>query len=159
MQTIIYPGTFDPITYGHINLVQRAAQVFGTVIVAIAASAGKSPIFALDKRVVLAQEIFAPYPQVQIETYSGLLVDYMRQKKLQLVLRGIRTLMDMEYEFQLANMNRCLDSTIETLFLKSDERFIHISSTIVREIARMGGDISSFVPPPVVKSYQQLFNK
>lgn len=156
MQTIIYPGTFDPITHGHINLVQRAAQVFDTVIVAIAASTGKSPVFALDKRVTLAQEIFAPYPQVEVETYTGLLVEFMRQKKQRLILRGIRSLIDLDYEFQLDTMNKSLYPGIETLFLKSDERFMHISSTIVREIAAMGGDLSPFVPQPVVTAFQQI---
>ncbi len=159
MATILYPGTFDPITHGHVNLVQRATGLFDEVILAIAASAGKSPTFSLSERVALAREVFADYPQVQIDTYSGLLVEFMRQKGTRLILRGIRALTDMDYEFQLANMNQCLDPTIETLFLKSDERFTHVSSTIVREIASMGGNLSPFVPEPVVAAYQKLYNK
>lgn len=151
----VYPGTFDPITHGHISMVKRATCLFDEVIIAIAASVDKSPIFSLEQRVAMTTEIFSSMPQVKVTAFSGLLVNFMTENHAQIVLRGIRTSGDMEYEFQLAVANRYLKPDIETVFLKPDEKFSYISSSIVREIAAMGGDLTAFVPPPVIEAFKK----
>jgi len=143
--TAIYPGTFDPITNGHSDLVQRAAKLFDHVIVAIAANAHKSPFFTLDERISLAKSALAGINNVEICGFDILLVNFVRERNAQVVLRGLRAVSDFEYEFQLANMNRKLAPEIETLFLTPAEKFSYISSSLVREIASLGGDISDFV--------------
>jgi len=163
-KTAIFPGTFDPITHGHIDLVNRATQLFDHVLLAVTAGAGKSPAFSLEERIRLAQEVFADNPHVSIEPLSGLLVDFMQQRNINIVVRGIRALADVQYEFQLATMNQLMKPNLETVFLKPDERFSHISSTIVREIAAKGGentlgDLTLFVPPIVVAAFQDQKNK
>lgn len=155
--TIVYPGTFDPMTHGHVDLVKRASLIFDTVIIAIAASVNKTPTFTLDERVSTIKQIFQFDKQVHIETFSGLLVNFMQQKNIRLMLRGLRTPTDMEYEFQLANMYQCLMPGVETVFLKSNERFAHVSSSMVREIAMLGGDLSAFVPNPVITAFEKLY--
>ncbi len=154
-KTVIYPGTFDPLTHGHVQLVQRALRLFDHVILAIAASAAKAPLLSLAEREELAKTVFAAYPAVQVTTFSGLIVDFMRQRHILVMLRGIRSVSDMEYEFRLATMNQYMYPEMETIFLKPDEKFAHISSTIIREIAHMGGDLSAFVPEQVVAALQQ----
>lgn len=157
LKIAVYPGTFDPITHGHVNMVERAAGLFDQVIVAIAASVGKQPLFPLEQRVAITETIFSTLPQVRVEAFSGLLVDFMQHKHARIVLRGIRTSGDMEYEFQLAVANRYMKPDIETVFLKPDERYAHISSSIVREIARMGGDLTPFVPASVITAYNAQY--
>jgi pantetheine-phosphate adenylyltransferase len=147
--TAIYPGTFDPITNGHVDLVQRAARLFDKVIVAVAESAEKQPVMPLTQRIELAQTALAEVKQVQVCGFNILLVDYMRQQGATVIIRGLRAVSDFEYEFQLASMNRHLDATIETVFLTPAEQYSYISSSLVRQIARLGGDISGFVPPNV----------
>lgn len=153
-KTAIYPGTFDPITHGHISMVERAVKLFDEVIVAIAASASKTPMFSLSQRVALGTEIFSNLSQVRVLPFSGLLVQFMAEQGACIVLRGIRTAGDMEYEFQLATANRCLMPEMETVFLKPDEQFAHVSSSIVREIAMMGGDLVPFVPAQVIAAFE-----
>lgn len=143
--TAIYPGTFDPITNGHCDLVQRAANLFGHVIVAIAANTHKSPFFSLDDRISLAKSALSGIKNVEICGFDILLVNFVRERNAQVVLRGLRAVSDFEYEFQLANMNRKLAPEIETLFLTPAEKFSYISSSLVREIANLGGDVSDFV--------------
>jgi len=150
----VYPGTFDPVTHGHVSMVKRAAGLFDEVIVAIAASVGKTPMFSLAQRVAMATEIFSSIPQVKVMAFSGLLVNFMEEKRADVILRGIRTSGDMEYEFQLAVANRYLKPDVETVFLKPDEQFAHISSGIVREIALMGGDLTPFVPLSVITAFK-----
>jgi pantetheine-phosphate adenylyltransferase len=150
----IYPGTFDPITHGHVNMVQRAALLFDQVIIAIASSAHKTPWFSLAERVAIAADIFSAMPSITVLSFSGLLVNFMAETKAHIVLRGIRTSGDMEYEFQLAQTNRYLKPDIETLFLKPDERFAYISSSMVREIAMMGGELTAFVPAQVIAAFK-----
>jgi pantetheine-phosphate adenylyltransferase len=149
--TAIYPGTFDPITYGHVQIVWRGLRLFDNILLAIAESSNKTPLLSLDERLMLAKKIFASYPGVKVVPFSGLLVDFMRENDIRTVLRGIRTISDMEYEFRLASMNQHMFPAMETVFLKPDDRFAYISSTIIREIARMGGDLSQFVPEAVIK--------
>ena len=143
--TAIYPGTFDPITHGHSDLVQRATQLFDHVIVAIAASPSKAPAFTLAERLELARMALADVPKVEICSFDTLLVDFAKSRDARVILRGLRAVSDFEYEFQLAGMNRHLAPAIETMFLMPAEQFAYISSSLVREIAALGGDISGFV--------------
>ncbi len=147
--TAIYPGTFDPITNGHSDLVQRAARRFERVIVAVAGSTGKSTCFTLDERVDLATTALADIANVEVLGFGGLLVEFAREQKADVILRGLRAVSDFEYEFQLASMNRKLAPDVETIFLTPDEGFSFISSSLVREIAVLGGDVSAFVHPVV----------
>lgn len=148
----IFPGTFDPITNGHVDLVQRAARRFGSVIVSVAGSGSKSPCFTLEERIDLARDALTDCKNVQVKGFEGLLVHFARNEQAGVILRGLRTMSDFEYEFQLANMNRRLAPDVETMFLTPDEGFTSISSSLVREIARLGGDVSAFVPPVVERA-------
>jgi pantetheine-phosphate adenylyltransferase len=145
----MYPGTFDPITNGHQDLVRRAAGLFDRVVVAIAANASKTPMFTLEQRVDLARRVLADIPNVEVMGYAGLTVEFARQHRLDVIVRGLRAVSDFEFEFQLANMSRHLARDVETVFLTPQEQFTFISSTLVREIAMLGGDISEFVHPLV----------
>jgi pantetheine-phosphate adenylyltransferase len=146
----IYPGTFDPFTRGHEDLVRRGSLLFDRIIVAIAASAGKGPIFTLDERVDIAREILAPFPNVEVTGFDGLLMDYLHARGARLILRGLRAVSDFEYEFQMAGMNRKLFPDVETVFLTPADEYMFISATMVREIAKLGGDVSKFVAPAVI---------
>jgi len=145
----IYPGTFDPITNGHHDLVRRAASIFDRVVVAIAANPNKTPMFPLEKRVELSQRVLADIPNVAVMGYSGLTVEFARQHQLTVIVRGLRAVSDFEFEFQLANMSRHLDRDIETVFLTPQEQFTFISSSLIREIAVLGGETREFVHPIV----------
>ena len=151
---VIYPGTFDPITNGHIDLVTRAAKMFDEVVVAIAIGHHKNPIFTLEERVKLAQASLKHLPNVEFVGIDGLLVNFFREQNATAVLRGLRAVSDFEYEFQLANMNRQLDSNFEAVFLTPSEQYSFISSTLVREIARLKGDVTKFVPQTVVEAFE-----
>jgi len=148
--TAIYPGTFDPITNGHIDLVIRASKLFDRVIVAIAINPGKEPTFTLQERVNLAKQTLSELKNVQVCGFEGLLVDVAKEKGAGVILRGLRAVSDFEHEFQLAGMNRKMEPEIETLFLTPAEQFTYVSSSLVREIAVLGGDVSDFVAPCVV---------
>jgi pantetheine-phosphate adenylyltransferase len=148
MIRVVYPGTFDPITRGHEDVVRRAAGLFGEVIVAVAASRAAT-LFSLDERVAMAKEVFADYHNVKVEGFDALLMNYVREKHARVVLRGLRAVSDFEYEFQMAGMNRNLHPDVETVFLTPSERYTFISASMVREIARFGGDVSKFVSPSV----------
>lgn len=159
MRKVVYPGTFDPITNGHIDLVERACRLFDHVVIAVAASNRKNPLFTLDERVSLAQEVLAHLPNVEVMGFDILLVEFVRQQNAQAVLRGLRAVSDFEYEFQLANMNRALAPTMESLFLTPAEHLSYISSSIVREIAFLGGDVSQFVAKPVELALKKKFDR
>ena len=152
---VIYPGTFDPITNGHIDLVSRAAKMFDEVVVAIAIGHHKNPVFSLEERVDLAQKSLSHLPNVEFVGFDGLLVNFFREQKATAVLRGLRAVSDFEYEFQLANMNRRLDSNFEAVFLTPSEQYSFNSSTLVREIARLNGDVTQFVPQAVVEAFKR----
>ncbi len=156
MKTVVYPGTFNPITNGHTDLVKRASRIFDHVIVAIGSSAQKSTDVSLDLRVELAREVLAKIPNVEVCSFTGLLTSFVKSREANLILRGLRTVADFEYEFQLVGMNRVLDPSIETVFLAPAEHLAYISSTLVREIASLGGDISQFVDPVIVKAMPEM---
>lgn len=148
----LYPGTFDPITNGHHDLVRRAAGIFDRVVVAIAANPNKTPLFPLARRVELASEVLKDLPNVQVMGYSGLTVEFARAQDLNVILRGLRAVSDFEFEFQLANMSRHLAPEIETMFMTPQEQFTFISSTLVREVAILGGNVTEFVHPIVAEA-------
>lgn len=145
----IYPGTFDPITRGHEDLARRAAAIFDEVILGVADSRGKQPFFTLPERVAMAREVLAPYDNIVVKGFSGLLRDFVLEHQARVILRGLRAASDFEYEFQLAGMNRSLISDVETVFMTPEYKYMYISATMVREIASLGGDVGSFVQPVV----------
>lgn len=159
MRTVVYPGTFDPLTNGHIDLVERACRLFDKVIIAIAASTKKNPMFTLEERVDLAGQVLGHLPNIEICGFDILLADLVKQKQAQGVLRGLRAVSDFEYEFQLANMNRALAPEMESLFLTPSEHLSYISSSLVREIASLGGDVSKFVHPLVEEALTKRFKE
>ena len=151
----VYPGTFDPITNGHQDLVRRAATIFDRVVVAIAANPNKAPMFKLETRVDLARRVLSDLPNVEVTGYTGLTVEFARQNQLNIIMRGLRAVSDFEFEFQLANMSRHLSREIETVFMTPQEQFTFISSTLVREIAVLGGDVKEFVHPLVAEELKK----
>ena len=151
----VYPGTFDPITNGHEDLIQRASRLFDQVVVGVAHSQAKRPFFSLDERVALARDVLAPYQNVTVLGFGGLLSEFVREQAAGVILRGLRAVSDFEYEFQLAGMNRRLAPGVETLFLTPSDKYLFLSATIVREIALLGGDISAFVHPLTAKSMSE----
>ena len=160
MKTIaVYPGTFDPITLGHVDIVSRASPLFDTVILAVAASTSKNTVFSIDERVELSREVLKHISNVEVQKFGGLMVDFAREKKASVVLRGLRAVSDFEYEFQLAGMNRKLMSEVDTIFMPTSERYTYISSSLVREIAVYGGDVSDFVDPKVCEALKSRFEK
>ena len=151
----VYPGTFDPFTRGHEDLVRRASRLFEKLIIGVAASGGKGPIFSLEERVEIAREVLAPYPNVEVQGFSCLLMEFLRRNEARVILRGLRAVSDFEYEFQMAGMNRSLNPDVETVFLTPAEKYQFISATMVREIAVLGGDVSKFVQPRVLERLRQ----
>lgn len=155
MRTVIYPGSFDPFTNGHLDIVHRAAKLFDHVIVAVARNEGKGPLFSLEERLALVRDSVKDQPNISADTFDGLLVDYVEQRGGQAVIRGLRAVSDFEFEFQLALMNRKLNERVETIFMMPKDTYTFLSSRIVKEIARLGGDVSSFVPARVVNALRE----
>lgn len=147
----VYPGTFDPITNGHEDLIQRASRMFDEVVVGVAQSQSKRPFFSLDERLALATDVLVPYTNVKVRGFTGLLSQFVKEQGASVILRGLRAVSDFEYEFQLAGMNRRLAPGVETLFLTPSDKYLFLSATIVREIAVLGGDVSAFVHPLTVE--------
>ena len=158
MKIVVYPGTFDPITNGHIDLAQRACRLFDHVILAIADNTHKKPLFSIEARVAHVKYVLSDLDNIEVRGFSGLLVDFVKTTGATAIVRGLRAVSDFEYEFQLANMNRALLPNMESLFLTPAEHLSYISSTLVREIASFGGDVSKFVPPFVQTALQEKFN-
>ena len=156
--TVVYPGTFDPVTNGHIDLVERAAKLFERVVVAVATSEKKAPLFDLDERVSLLQSCLQEVPAADVVPFNGLLIDFVTAQQSHCVLRGLRAVADFEYEFQLANMNRAMNPEFESVFLTPSAELSYISSSLVREIASLGGDVSGFVPPNVAQALKHKFS-
>jgi pantetheine-phosphate adenylyltransferase len=157
MRRVVYPGTFDPITNGHIDLIGRAARLFDQVVVAVAADTHKTPTFDIEERLALARETVAHLTNVQVTAFSGLLVSFAEAAGIDVIMRGLRAVSDFEFEFQLASMNRRMSPHIETLFLTPAEQYAFISSSLVREVSRLGGDVSAFVPPQVRAALRERF--
>jgi pantetheine-phosphate adenylyltransferase len=156
----IYPGSFDPLTFGHIDIIERSVRLFDQVIIALLTNPQKSPLFTVEERVEILNEILKPrFPNVQIEVFHGLLVDYATQKKAQVIVRGIRAVTDYDYEFQMALMNRRLAPGVETVFMMPAENYSYLSSTLVKEVAQLGGNISGFVPEIVEARLKQRLKK
>jgi pantetheine-phosphate adenylyltransferase len=155
--TVVYPGTFDPVNNGHIDLVERAAKLFERVVVAVATSEKKAPLFSLEERVSLLQESLRQVPAAEVVPFQGLLIDFVTAQQSHCVLRGLRAVADFEYEFQLANMNRAMNPEFESVFLTPSAELSYISSSLVREIASLGGDVSGFVTPNVAQALKQKF--
>lgn len=159
MRAAIYPGSFDPLTNGHLSLIQRGLAVFDKIIVSIAVNPKKTPLFTVDERKGFIREALKNDPRVEVDDFQGLLVDYARRKKVGVVLRGLRAVSDFEFEFQMANMNRSLSPDLETVFMMTGEDYFYISSNLVREVAAFDGDVSGFVPANVLAALRARFKK
>ena len=159
MNTVVYPGTFDPITNGHTNIVERAAKLFDKVIIAVAASPKKQPLFTIEKRVEMAKEVLQHLDNVEVVGFSNLLAEFVVENNVNIILRGLRAVSDFEFEFQLADMNRRLVPQAESLFLTPDNHLSYISSTLIREIATLGGSVTEFVSPVVVEALKLRFKE
>lgn len=151
MNIAIYPGTFDPITYGHLDVIERAREIFGRVIVSVAQNSSKQPLFSEKERVLMIREVIRKYKNVEVDSFRGMLVKYCVSKKATAIVRGLRAVSDFEYEFQMALMNRKLAESITTVFLMPHEKYTYLNSSIVREVGMLGGDVSEFVPASVRK--------
>jgi pantetheine-phosphate adenylyltransferase len=158
MRTAIYPGSFDPLTNGHLDVVQRAAKLFDRVVVAVAKNEDKHPLFTLGERLVLVKQVVRHLPGVETDTFDGLLIEYVVSRKAHAIVRGLRAVSDFEFEFQLALMNRKLNENIETIFMMPKDTYTFLSSRIVKEIARLGGDVGAFVPPNVRSALAKKFS-
>ena len=158
MRIAIYPGTFDPLTFGHIDVIERAREIFDKVIVMVARNTSKTPLFSTEERVKMIKDVVKKYKNVEVENFHGLLVNYARKKKAKAIVRGLRAVSDFEYEFQMALTNRKLAKEITTVFLMPHEKYTYLNSSIVREIALMGGDVSEFVPASVKKALVKKIN-
>jgi pantetheine-phosphate adenylyltransferase len=160
VKTAIYPGSFDPITYGHIDIIERSGRLFDNVIVSILTNSQKEPLFSVDDRIEVMREILKPrFPNVEVDVFHGLLVDYAREKHAQVIVRGIRAVTDFEYEFQMALMNRRLSPEIETVFMMPAEKYSYLSSRLVKEIAELGGSVTGLVPEIVETRLKQRFKR
>ena len=157
MRHCIYPGTFDPITYGHLDVLSRAAKLFDRITVAVAESAGTTPLFSPAERVAMVQANVAKLPHVTVTTFTGLRVEFCMAQKADAIIRGLRALSDFEFEFNMALMNRHLEPKLETLFVMPNEQFSYTSSTLVKQVAKFGGDVAHFVPPNVAKALKRAY--
>lgn len=155
MRTVIYPGSFDPLTNGHLDLIQRATKLFDRVIVAVARNEGKRPLFSQPERVQMVARAIRGLPHVEVDSFDGLLMDYVERRSAQAVIRGLRAVSDFEFEFQLALMNRKLNERIETIFMMPKDTYTFLSSRIIKEIASLGGDVSAFVPAHVRTAFAE----
>ncbi|RHW39752.1 pantetheine-phosphate adenylyltransferase [Lysinibacillus yapensis] len=155
----VVPGSFDPITNGHLDIIRRAADVFDVVYVAVLNNSSKNPLFSIDERMALIAEVAKDLPNIRIESSSGLLIDYARAKNAKAIVRGLRAISDFEYEMQITSMNKFLDESIETFFIMTKNQYSFLSSSIVKEVAQYGGTVTGLVPPEVEKALLQKFNK
>lgn len=159
MKIAVYPGTFDPVTNGHLDIIERALKLFDKVIVTVAVNSSKNPLFSTEERVRLLREATHAYPNVEIDSFEGLLVEYVKKRGAIVVIRGLRAMTDFEYELQMALLNRRMYDQLETVFLMPKEQYTYLSSNFVREIAALGGDVEQFVPPSSRKALEEKFRK
>lgn len=152
----VFPGSFDPLTNGHVDIIQRSAKLFDRVIVAVLTNAAKTPLFSVDERMAIIRENFTDQPNVEADRFDGLLVDYARAKQATVIVRGLRGIADFEYELQMAMMNRHLDASVETVFMMPAEQYTYVSSRLIKEVMSLGGSITGLVPPGVEKRLSQL---
>jgi pantetheine-phosphate adenylyltransferase len=157
MKVAVYPGSFDPITYGHLDIIERGAKVFDKIVVAVLINSSKNPLFTVEERKAMIREATRHMPMVEVDSFEGLLIDYMRRKQSNVILRGLRAISDFEYELQIASINRKLSEEVETLFLMTNNRHSFISSAMVKEVARYGADVSDLVPPHVAEALKARF--
>ncbi len=155
----VYPGSFDPITYGHINIIQRALRIFDKVIVAVATNYQKKALFSPEERVEMIKEALRDYPNVIVESFEGLLIDYMKKKGAKVIIRGLRATSDFEYEYHMASMNKSLHEEVDTIFMVTAKDFFFISSRTIKEVASLGGKVEEFVPPNVAQKLKEKFRK
>jgi pantetheine-phosphate adenylyltransferase len=157
LKIAVYPGSFDPVTYGHLDIIERALKIFDGVVVAVARNSEKNALFTVQERIQLLQEILADKPQAKIETFEGLLVDYVRERQATVIIRGLRAVSDFEYEFQLAQMNRSITKDVETLFMMTSVPYSYLSSSIVKEVSFLNGPVDKLVPPIVKDALDKKF--
>jgi pantetheine-phosphate adenylyltransferase len=155
----VCPGSFDPVTYGHLDIIQRAAHVFDTVIVAVLHNTSKQPVFSVDQRMELLREVTKDIPNVKVDSFNGLLIDYMKKNKANTIIKGLRAISDFEYELQMASINRKLDASIETFFMMTNNKYSYLSSSIVKEIAKYHSPVSDLVPPIVEEALMKKFGQ
>lgn len=155
----VYPGSFDPVTYGHLDIIRRGLTIFDEVIVAVASNSQKNSLFSTDERVTLIQDVLKGEERVKVDTFTGLLIDYVASRGAHVIIRGLRAISDFEYEFQIAQMNSSIGQKIETLFMMTSVQYGYLSSSIVREVCSLHGDISSFVPPEVMQAMQRKYGQ
>lgn len=155
----VCPGSFDPVTYGHLDIIQRAASVFDTVIVAVLNNTSKNPLFTVEQRIELLKEVTKDIPNVEVDSFNGLLIDYMKQKQANTIVRGLRAISDFEYELQVASINRKLDDTIETFFMMTNNKYSYLSSSIVKEVAKYHASVSDLVPPIVEEALMKKYGQ
>ena len=154
----VYPGSFDPLTNGHVDIITRGARIFDRIIVAILINAEKAPLFGMDERLEIAREVFKDFPNVEVDTFDGLLVDYVERRRAQVIVRGLRAVSDFEFEFQMALMNRRLNGKIETVFMMPAEQYSYISSRLIKEVFSLGGQVHGLVPDTVEERLRQKVN-
>ena len=159
MKTAVYPGSFDPVTMGHLDIVERTSQIFDKVIIGVLNNRVKSPVFSVEERVNMLKEVTADLPNVEVQSFAGLLIDFVRKNEAQIIVRGLRAITDFEYELQMAQTNRVMAPEVDTLFLTTNLRYSYLSSSIVKEIAAGGGDISAFVHPYVAERMRMKLSK
>lgn len=159
MITAVYPGSFDPVTYGHLDIIQRGAKVFDKVVVAVLENPSKKPLFTVQERTQLLREVTQEIENVEIEAFHGLLVDYMRLKEANTIIKGLRAVSDFEYELQMASINRTLNDQVETFFMMTNNKYSFLSSSIVKQVAQYNGSVKDFVPYPVEKALREKFQK
>lgn len=159
MKTAIYPGSFDPVTLGHYDIIERSSQIFDRLIVGVLNNSAKSPLFSVEERVKMLKDVTKELPNVEIKSFDGLLIDFARENQAQVIVRGLRAVTDFEYELQMAQTNRKLDGGLETVFLTTSLQYSYLSSSMVKEVAAFGGDISQFVPDIVIEEIQKKIDK
>ena len=159
MKTAVYPGSFDPVTMGHLDIVERTSQIFDKVIIGVLNNRAKSPLFSVEERVNMLKEVTADLPNVEVQSFAGLLIDFVRKNEAQIIVRGLRAITDFEYELQMAQTNRVMAPEVDTLFLTTNLRYSYLGSSIVKEIAAGGGDISAFVHPYVAERMRMKLSK